>query len=66
MAPPKATPPARPSMTSTQLMAFIMPMNQTMLIGISSQTGKSIGSPNGWAMLFTRKPNATGMAAMSS
>ena len=53
-------------MLSTQLMAFIMPTNHRMLIGTSSQAGKSIGSPNGWATLLTRSPNATGTAAISS
>ena len=32
--------------------------------GYRAQTGSSIGSPNGCAMLLTRRPNATGMAAM--
>ena len=36
-----------------------------MLTGMSSQTGSSIGSPNGWAMVLTRSPNSTGTAAIT-
>src|SRR5205823_12733065 len=66
IAPPSATPPASPSMTSTQLIAFIIPTNHSRLIGTSSHIGSSIGSPNGWAMLPTRRPKRTGTAAIQN
>jgi hypothetical protein len=65
------TPPARPSIVSSQFIAFISSTSQATVAGTATHGGRRMtppngGGPNGFEMLLMVTPNATGMKATST